>query len=267
MIVFANAKINIGLYVVSKRPDGYHNLETLFYPVPLFDAIEMVESDVAGLSVSGIMVDCPAGENIILKAYDLLKQDYNLPPVRFHLHKVIPYGAGLGGGSSNAASVLKMVNDYFNLQLTGEHLKRYAAKTGADCPFFIDNVPMFATGIGDMLSPVNIDLSGYRIVIVKPTFSVSTREAYKRIIPSRPGFNLNNLSSHPVEEWNELIENDFEKYIFPLYPEIKKLKETLYDLGAVFASMSGSGSSVFGIFNSVPEDLRKIIPEGILFTL
>jgi 4-diphosphocytidyl-2-C-methyl-D-erythritol kinase len=267
MIVFPNAKINLGLYVVSRRSDGYHNLETVFYPIPLWDALEMVDGSITNLSVSGIKVECRVNDNLIMKAYEMLKHDFNLPPVRFHLHKVIPFGAGLAGGSSDAAFTLKMLNDYFSLQLSVQDLKNYAAKIGADCPFFVDNLPMLAKGTGNALSPANIDLSGYKIVIVKPPVAVRTADAYRDTVPEKALFNLKDLPLLPVEEWKGKVENVFEKTIFPLFPEIKKCKETLYDAGAIYASMSGSGSAVFGIFHSLPEDLKKIIPEGILFTL
>jgi 4-diphosphocytidyl-2-C-methyl-D-erythritol kinase len=266
MIVFPNAKINIGLHVVSKRPDGYHNLETIFYPVQLSDALEMVEATETSISFSGLPVDGPPGNNLVLKAYQLLKNDFDLPPVQFHLHKVIPTGAGLGGGSSDAAFTLKMLNDFFNLKLNTEQLKTFAAHLGADCPFFIENKPAFATGIGDQLSPVEIDLSGYRIVILKPDVSVSTANAYQNINSSEPDFNLQKLAELPVNEWKNVVQNDFERSVFPLFPEIKKWKKKLYKLGAEFASMSGSGSAVFGIFRHLPTDFDKSIPPGILFS-
>jgi len=267
MIVFPNAKINLGLYVISRRTDGYHNLETLFYPVPLYDALEMMKGTITDLSVSGIKVDCRGKDNLIIKAYEMLKHDFDLPPVRFHLHKIIPFGAGLAGGSSDAAFTLKMLNDHFSLQLSAKNLKSYAAKIGADCPFFIDNIPMLAEGTGDVLSPANINLSDCKIVIIKPPVSVITAEAYRDIVPGEATFNLKELPLLPIEEWKGKVENVFEKTVFPLFPEIKKCKEALYDAGAIYASMSGSGSAVFGIFHILPEDLKKIIPEGILFTL
>lgn len=263
MIVFPNAKINIGLNVVSKRDDGYHNLETIFYPVKLADALELAESEKTELSITGISMVGEKHENLILKAYRLLKDDFNLPPVRFHLHKVIPFGAGLGGGSSDAAFTLKMLNEYFSLNLNSTKLKKYAAQIGADCPFFIDNKPAFATGIGDQLNPVDIDLSEYKMLLVKPPFSVSTPEAYKNIIPSPATFNLDEISSIPIEKWKDIIKNDFEKSVFPSYPEIEKIKKSLYKMGALYSSMSGSGSSVFGIFRHLPVDLDGFIPKGI----
>jgi 4-diphosphocytidyl-2-C-methyl-D-erythritol kinase len=266
MIVFPTAKINIGLHVVSRRLDGYHNLETLFYPVELSDALEMAVANETRISLSGWPVEGPPQQNLVLKAFHLLKKDFDLPPVQFHLHKVIPTGAGLGGGSSDAASTLKMLNDFFQLRLNVAQLKNYAARLGADCPFFIENRPAFATGIGDRLSPVKIDLSNYRIVVLKPEVSVSTAEAYKNIIPAKPEFNLQNLAELSVSQWKETVVNDFEKSVFRLYPQIEFWKEKLYELGAEFASMSGSGSAVFGIFRHLPTDFDKTIPRSILFS-
>ncbi len=264
MIVFPNAKINLGLHVVSKRPDGYHNLETVFYPVKLADALEMAEADEPGISFSGININGPASENLILKAYHFLKDDFDLPPVKFHLHKVIPFGAGLGGGSSDAAFTLKMLNDYFKLGLNAEGLKNYAAKIGADCSFFIDNKPAFAEGIGDKLVPFQIDLSNFHIVILKPDISVGTPEAYRNIVPAAPQFSLKEMANLPPDKWKSHVVNDFEKNIFPQYPEIKELKEILYQTGAVYASMSGSGSAVYGIFRHLPTNFDQSIPKGVL---
>lgn len=266
MIVFPNAKINIGLHIVLKRPDGYHNLETVFYPVDLSDALEMAEAAKVSISFSGLPVNGPDEENLVLKAYRLMQKDFDLPPVQFHLHKVIPVGAGLGGGSSDAAFTLKMLNDFFQLHLTAEQLKGYALKLGADCPFFIENTPSFAKGIGDQLKPFNLDLSEYRIVLLKPEVSVNTVQAYKNVVPAKPAFQLKNVTEIPVEDWKGFVVNDFEKTIFPRFPEIEKWKEKLYDLGALYASMSGSGSAVFGIFRHLPVDFRKNIPEGILLS-
>lgn len=264
MIVFPNAKINIGLNVVSKREDGYHNLETIFFPLKLADALEFVEADEIKLTTSGIQIDGAPEQNLILKAYYLLQAEFNLPPVHFHLHKVIPFGAGLGGGSSDAAFTLRMLNDYFNIGLSSQKLEYYAAQIGADCPFFILNKPTFATGIGNKFHNIELNLSDYEIVILKPNISVSTIEAYKNVIPRNPKFRLTEIIKTPVEEWKNLIVNDFEKSVFPVYPQIAVLKQLLYDFGAGFASMSGSGSSVFGFFRQIPANLDKKIPEGIL---
>jgi len=264
MIVFPNAKINIGLNVVSKRDNGYHNLETIFYPVKLTDALEFAEAEETAFSTSGIQIDGAPENNLILKAYHLLQVDFNLLPLQFHLHKVIPFGAGLGGGSSDAAFTLKMLNEYFELGLSFQKLESYATLIGADCPFFIQNKPTFATGIGNIFHNIELDLSDYEIVILKPNISVSTPEAYKNVIPRNPKYRLTEIVKTPIDGWKNLIVNDFEKSVFSKYPQIAELKQLLYDLGASFASMSGSGSAVFGIFRHLPTDLKSKIPSGIL---
>jgi len=264
MIVFPNAKINIGLHIVTKRSDGYHNLETILYPVPLCDALEMAVTGITDISYSGIPVDCPSEENLVIKAYELLREDFGLPPVQFHLHKVIPHGSGLGGGSSDAAFTLKMLNEYFELYLDQERLKIYAERIGADCPFFIENIPVYAEGKGEKLFPVNFNLSEYVIVILKPSVYVSTKEAYRNTAPAKPVFDLKNLDVLPVEKWKKMVVNDFEKTVFPLYPEIKKWKQILYENGALYACMSGSGSCVYGIFKDLPGNFRDKIPGNVL---
>lgn len=264
MIVFPNAKINIGLNVVSKREDGYHNLETIFFPLKLADALEFVEAEETILTASGIQIDGLPEQNLIIKAYHLLKADFNLPPLHFHLHKVVPFGAGLGGGSSDAAFTFKMLNEYFNLELSTQKLESYAAQIGADCPFFILNKPTFATGIGNKFHNIELDLTDYEIVILKSNIQVSTPEAYKNVIPRNPKYRLTEIIKTPVDDWKNLIVNDFEKSIFSKYPQIAELKQLLYDLGAGFVSMSGSGSAVFGIFRHLPINLDKKIPESIL---
>lgn len=249
--------------MVSKREDGYHNLETIFYPAKLADALEIVESDKTEFSASGTKIDGKLENNLVFKAYQILQRDFDLPPVKMHLHKVIPFGAGLGGGSADAAFTLKMLNDFFKLEICTEKLERYAARIGADCSFFIQNKSTFAHGIGDQFKPINLDLSAFKIVIVKPSFSVSTPEAYRNIIPGQPQFNLRNIESLPIEDWRNVVKNDFEKSVFPQYSEIETLKNKLYELGAIYSSMSGSGSSVFAIFRHLPVDLDKYLPKGI----
>lgn len=263
MIVFPNAKINIGLNVVSRRADGYHNLETIFYPVSVCDALEMVESDQIQFTASGIEIDGPPEDNLVLKAYRLLQSEFKLPPVHFHLHKNVPFGAGLGGGSADAAFALKMLNNHFGLNLNDADLENFAAKIGADCPFFIRNKPVFAEGIGNEFQNIEIDLSEYHIIILKPPFSVSTAEAYRNIVPAKPKFSLPEITRTAICDWKYLVINDFEKSVFPKYPQIAELKELLYDLGASFASMSGSGSAVFGIFRHLPVLPEKKIPAGV----
>lgn len=263
MITFPNAKINIGLNVVSKRGDGYHNLETIFYPVKLCDALEMVEAGKTGLSVSGIAIDGVSDDNLILKACRLLQHDFDLPPVQFHLHKAIPFGAGLGGGSADAAFALKMLNEHFSLALSTHQLEKYASRIGADCPFFIQNRAVFATGIGNKFQPVELDLSSYHIVILKPGTSVATRQAYSQVVPTPPQKQLTEIIKSPIETWKDQMVNDFEISVFAKHPEIPDLKKLLYKSGALFASMSGSGSAVFGIFRHLPTDFANRIPVGI----
>lgn len=262
MIYFPNAKINIGLNVVSKRMDGFHNLETIFFPVKLADALEIVESKKTKFSSSGIEIDGNPENNLVFKAYQILNNDYIIPPVKIHLHKVIPFGAGLGGGSSDAAFALKLLNEYFNLKISSEKLKSYATQIGADCPFFIENKPTFASGIGNQFQPVNLDLSEYKILIIKPNISVSTPDAYRNVIPSKPKFNLKEIENLPIEKWKNTIVNDFEESVFQKYSEINDLKQNLYKMGALYASMSGSGSAVFGIFRHLPANSNQLIPKN-----
>lgn len=263
MIVFPNAKINIGLSIVSKRSDGYHNLETVFYPVSVTDALEMAAARELKLTATGIQLDNNAGENLVLRAWSAMEKDFDLPPVHFHLHKVIPFGAGLGGGSSDAAFTLKMVNEFFGLQLNAEELKKYARQIGADCSFFIENRPAFASGTGTYLNPIEIDLSQYQIVLLKPNLSVSTPDAYKHVQPAPASFNLKRLADLHPGQWKNVVVNDFEKSVFQMYPVVKECKEILYKMGALFASMSGSGSAVYGIFRHLPADFDKFIPKGV----
>lgn len=264
MISFPNAKINIGLNVVSKREDGYHNLETIFYPVKLSDALEITDSDNTEFSSSGIRIDGKSENNLVFKAYQLLQSRYKLPPVKLHLHKIIPFGAGLGGGSSDAAFTLKMLNNHFSLNISNTELEYFAAKIGADCPFFIQNKPTFASGIGDQFQPINLDLSDFEILLIKPNIAVSTPVAYRNIIPKQAEFSLLNIENLPIEKWKNTIVNDFEKSVFKKYPELDKLKQTLYKSGALYASMSGSGSSLFGIFTRIPTGIDKFFPKNIL---
>ncbi len=249
--------------MVSRRSDGYHNLETIFYPVPLADALEMVPSEKLQLTISGISIEGKNTDNLVLKAYRMLQADFNLPPVHFYLHKVIPTGAGLGGGSSDAAFALQLMNEYFQLNLSSGKLMKYAANLGADCAFFIQNKTAFATGIGDELNAIDLDLTKYHIIIAKPSFSVNTSEAYSGIIPHKPTFSLMEIESIPIENWKDFVVNDFEKSVFQKFPEIEKIKESMYQMGAVYASMSGSGSAVFGIFRHSPTYTDKFLPRGI----
>ncbi len=265
MICFPNAKINIGLNISSKRSDGYHNLETVFYPVPLTDILEFVVSDTnkTNIQLSGNNLKIPAKENICIKAYKLLSKDYNLPPLEIYLHKNIPHGAGLGGGSADASFFLKELNSFFKLQISEKQLTTYAGQLGADCPFFIKNKPVFASGTGNIFESVYLDLSNYYLLIIKPDFSINTATAFKNIKPEKAKISLKKLIKKPVEEWKNLIVNDFESSLFPIYPELKKLKQKLYSSGAVYASLSGSGSALYGIFKTKPE--LKDVFSGIFY--
>lgn len=250
MICFPNAKINLGLNIVAKRPDGYHNIETIFYPIACRDVLECVPADAYSLQVSGIALDNNNQDNIVSKAYRLLAAEYpTLQPCAFYLHKNIPCGAGLGGGSADAAFALKLLNDSCQLNISTEKLEAYASRIGADCPFFIRNKAVFAEGIGDKFSSINLSLKGYYIVLIKPDIHVSTAEAYGGVKPKQPETSLKELIQLPLERWKDCIVNDFEAGIFEKHPEIKEIKEELYRQGAMYASMSGSGSSVYGIFS------------------
>lgn len=248
MVTFPNAKINIGLQVLNRRADGYHNLETVFYPIKLYDVLEMVEADEIRFIPSGLAIPYDGVDNLCVRAYQLLQQAYDLPPVHIYLHKVIPIGAGLGGGSADAAFLLTLANDQFELGLDEAQLMGYARQLGADCAFFIRNIPVLASGIGDVFADVSIDLSSYHIVLVKPDIAVSTAAAYGVVTPNPAGRQLAMAIEGPVATWRDTIVNDFERGIFAKYPEIAAIKALLYEKGAVFAAMSGSGSSVFGLF-------------------
>ena len=250
MLSFPNAKINLGLNIVSRRDDGYHNLETIFYPVPLKDALEIVRSSQpSGMFIqTGIPVDGNPDDNLVMKAYQLLKEKYPVPEMDIYLRKQIPFGAGLGGGSSDAAFMLKLLNKELELNISNNELEKIAATLGADCAFFIQNKPVFATGIGNIFEPVDLDLSEYQFVLVKPDIHISTKDAYSRVQPAIPTISLKEIIRMPIKEWEGKMVNNFEPGIFYLYPEIREIKEKMYQSGALYASMSGSGSSVFGIF-------------------
>ncbi|MDR3217961.1 MAG: 4-(cytidine 5'-diphospho)-2-C-methyl-D-erythritol kinase [Dysgonamonadaceae bacterium] len=252
MICFPNAKINLGLRIIAKRPDGYHDIETVFYPVNLCDALEIVSvKERAGRFVqTGIPIDGKPENNLIIKAFNLLKKDFDLPETDIYLRKQIPFGAGLGGGSADAAFMLLLLNDFAGLQLTVKQLEEYAGHIGADCPFFIQNKPVFAEGTGNIFSPLNLSLHGYFLVLVKPAISVPTRESYALVKPGQPDLPLSEVIRLPVNEWKGKLVNDFEASVFAAYPEIGAIKRKLYATGAIYASMSGSGSAVYGIFET-----------------
>lgn len=235
---------------MAKRPDGYHSIETCFYPVPWTDVLEIIPSeDQTTFTSSGISIPGNAHENLCLKAYHVLSEEFDLPPVQIHLHKVVPVGAGLGGGSSDAAHALRLLNTIFNLQLSDDQLKAYALQLGSDCPFFIYDQPMLGSGRGEELSLVKKVLSGKFIIIVKPDLHISTAEAYSNVKPNAPSKSIRDIiEKSPVQSWREALKNDFEDSIFQKYPVLGELKTAFYQHGAIYASMSGSGSAVFGIF-------------------
>ena len=253
MITFPNAKINLGLNIVERRPDGYHNIETVFFPIPLTDVLEIVPAAAGGettLTCYGNPVDCPPEKNLVMRAYRMMQERYDLPPVAIHLYKHIPDGAGLGGGSSDAAHALMMLNKMYDLQLSDDELAAMAVTLGADCAFFIYNRPMLAMGIGDVMSPVEVDLKGKTLLLVKPPVGVDTRTAYSRVVPAPATLNLAHTIAQPVEGWDGLLVNDFEPSVFAVLPQLWLIKARLLDAGAQYAAMSGSGSTIFGIFNS-----------------
>lgn len=260
MLTFPNAKINIGLNITEKRPDGYHTIETVFYPIGLCDVLEIAPSTSCtdySFSSSGIAIGGDPENNLIIKALRLLCVDYVIPPVDISLIKNIPFGAGLGGGSSDAAFMLKALNELFELKLSVEKLEAYALKLGADCPVFIQNKAVFATGIGHIFSDVQVSLDGYFLVLIKPDMHVSTPEAYAKVVPQKPEFDLRESIQLPVSEWKNRIKNDFEPSVFARFPAIAHLKEKLYDAGACYASLSGSGSSVYGLFTHEPQNIGR----------
>ena len=248
MILFPNAKINIGLNILSRREDGYHNLETIFYPLAIRDALEVVEADQMKFTSSGLEIPGDAMDNLCLKAYYLLSKDYKLPPVHIHLHKNIPIGAGLGGGSADASFFIRLINQKFELGMDALQMEGYASKLGSDCAFFIQNKPAIAVGKGDQLQTINLDLSSYFIMLVMPQVQVSTSDAYRGVRPATMASSLADLIKLPIEAWRVAIKNDFEPSVFLQYPIIAEIKSKLYSAGALYACMSGSGSSVFGIF-------------------
>ncbi|MBE0638170.1 MAG: 4-(cytidine 5'-diphospho)-2-C-methyl-D-erythritol kinase [Bacteroidales bacterium] len=250
MVLFPNAKINLGLQVTQKRSDGFHNIETIFYPVPLCDALELV---VAGdkkfeFSSSGIEIPGNKEDNLCIKAWRMLEKDFSLPPVKIHLHKTVPIGAGLGGGSSDGAFMIKLISRVFSLELSTGTMEEYARQLGSDCPFFIQNQPVFAYGKGDQFEKLSLDLSGYLMIIVKPDVYISTMDAYAAIKPSTAEVQLPVVISNSIHQWRHHLSNDFEQPVFEKFPSIQHIKSQFYNYGAIYAQMSGSGSAVYGIF-------------------
>ncbi len=256
MVLFPNCKINLGLHILQKRADGFHDLETVFYPLPLHDALEIVTAEEPIFSHSGIEIPGEADHNLCRQAYELLKKDFpQLPPVHIHLHKNIPIGAGLGGGSADGAFMLRLLNSRYNLGLSHEQLEAYAARLGSDCAFFIKNTPCLATGRGEIMSPVALDLKNWSFLLVHPCIHVNTGWAFSQITPGQPAIPLSAVNWEDLTTWKDTLVNDFEVPVFAAYPVIGGIKEKMYRHGAVFAAMSGSGSAVLGIFpkGEIPE--------------
>ncbi len=252
-------KINLGLNVVERRPDGYHNLQTIFYPVPLYDELTIREKDSLimdgedTLTLGGNPLEGEVWDNLVLRAVRLLRQEgFPIPPLNIDLRKVIPSGAGLGGGSSDAACMVTSLTRLYGLPLSEEQMERLVSKLGADCPFFINPRPLYAEGIGDVFTPISLDLSGWYLMLVKPEVHVSTREAYAGVHPHQPAYSLLDVVKQPVGAWASRMVNDFEESIFFNHPLLSEIKEELYRQGAAYASMSGSGSTIFGLFRSRP---------------
>ena len=274
MITFPVAKINLGLNVVEKRADGYHNLQTVFYPVPIMDALEIVPmsdgfpSDVdCDLKVTNSTIEGDEQRNLVVRAYQLLKADYpELPRVHTHLWKGIPTQAGMGGGSSDCGYMIRLLNETFDMGLSSEQMQQYAARLGADCAFFIESRACYAEGIGERLQPIDLDLSGWHIGVVRPDIPVPTKEAFSRIHPHYPALNCRDVVRQPVETWRDRLTNDFEESVFVLHPEIGAVKEQLYKMGATYAAMSGSGSALFGLFKDEPDALRQTFPDMFTFS-
>ena len=270
MLLFPNAKINLGLRILSRRTDGYHDIETVMVPVGLSDLLEFTVNDKPEISFTntGIPVNCPLEDNLVFKAWSLLKKDFGIPYVKIHLHKFIPHGAGLGGGSSDAAFMLKGLNTYFKLEMDNVKLESYAALLGSDCAFFIRNTPCLATGRGEVLNGIEFSGSFY-LVLLYPGFPISTREAYDGIIPVNSGISLVEILKETPGTWKDKLVNHFEASVFPKFPVLSIIKDQLYRSGAVYASMSGSGSAVYGLFREKPDlgkNLKDILTwEGKLF--
>ena len=270
MITFPCCKINLGLNIVAKRSDGYHDLETVFYPIPLCDALEIKKMDEEfpsptpiDLKVTGNVVECDESKNLVVKAYHLLAQDYELPRVHAHLVKRIPMQAGLGGGSADAAYMIRLLDERFRLNMGNAEMERYAAKLGADCAFFIRSEIAFARGIGDILEPVDNEvngLEGYYIALVKPDVAVSTAEAYAGVTPKKPIKSCRDIARQPIDTWREELTNDSEESIFEKYSILSEVKEKLYNNGAAYTQMSGSGSTIFGIFGQKPKNIKELFP-------
>lgn len=276
MIAYPCCKINLGLNIVNKRKDGYHNIETIFYPVPLHDVIEInkMHEDFPSMLNCDIKVtgtylnNCEDKDNLVVKAYNLLAKRFYLPRIHAHLYKQIPSQAGLGGGSADAAYMIKMLNEHFQLKISNDEMQQLAAKLGADCAFFINAKAAFATGIGNELTPIKTEinaLKGCYLTLIKPDIAISTAEAYSNIKPQQPKKCCKDIISQPISTWKEELKNDFEEPLFTKYTELKDIKKRLYEEGALYAQMSGSGSTIFGIFDKKPKNVEQIFKGNFIY--
>jgi 4-diphosphocytidyl-2-C-methyl-D-erythritol kinase len=254
MLTFPNAKINLGLNITSKRADGFHNIESCFYPIPLKDALEIIPSKELKFSSTGIPIPGNSDDNLVLKAYHLIQDDFAIPNVEIILHKNIPMGAGMGGGSADGAFMLSLLNDYFKLNISHEKLEDYALRLGSDCPFFIENKPKLVSGRGEIFENTKLDLSGHYLGLIFPNIHINTSEAYSGIQPKMSNVSVKDaIENNSIDEWKEILKNDFEEGVFKKYPRLQEIKSKFYDDGAIYSSMTGSGSTIFGIFNSLPK--------------
>jgi len=262
MLTFPNAKINLGLNITAKREDGYHDIESCFYPIPLKDALEIIPSERRSFETTGLKIPGNSQDNLVWKAYELLNSDFELTPIKIILHKNIPMGAGMGGGSADGAFMLSLLNKYFKLNISNEKLESYALQLGSDCPFFIENKPKLVSGRGEIFKYTKLDLSGYYLALVYPDIHISTGEAYSGIKPQVPEASVKEIiENYPIEKWKGLLKNDFEEGVFKKYPQLHDIKNEFYEKGAVYSSMTGSGSTIFGIFKDLPENTYDSILE------
>lgn len=271
MYTLPNAKINIGLNITSRRSDGYHNLQTVFCSIPLTDSLEISPLKMSGGNYeflqSGLAIPGNSADNPVVRVFLSMQEEFNLPPQTIHLAKHIPMGAGLGGGSSDAAFMMQMLNEQYSLDLTPIEMERRLATFGADCPFFVRNRPVYAEGIGNEFTPVKLNLKGLYILLVKPDIHISTAEAYSGVRPCEPKISLRQtIETTPVEEWHNCIHNDFEDSVFPFHPQLAAIKQTLYDMGAIYASMSGSGSAMYGLFKRPVDNGKTVFGDCFVFS-
>ncbi|MEP5612004.1 MAG: 4-(cytidine 5'-diphospho)-2-C-methyl-D-erythritol kinase [Cyclobacteriaceae bacterium] len=261
MLTFPNAKVNLGLHVLAKREDGYHNLESCFYPILWRDSLEIITAKKFSFESYGLKIPGSVSENLCVKAYELIKADFDISAVEIHLLKSIPMGAGLGGGSADGAFTLKLLNEHFKLEISISKLQEYALQLGSDCPFFIANKPVIAKGRGEVFEKVNLDLTDYYLAIKNPEVHISTKEAFSNISPATPKLPISEILELPISEWSKNLVNNFETSVFPNHPEIARLKDDMYSAGALYASMTGTGSTVYGIFREKPQNSDWMVLE------